>query len=166
MTDDRLPGVLPERPALAGFLDWYRAVATNKIRGLSDESARRILTPTGLSPLGVVQHLVWAERLWFRFRFAGEDVPGVDVGPDNAPTFVVADGTTVASVIAEYEAECERSRAVTDAAPSLDEVAVHEHRIYGNTSLRWIIVHMIEETARHVGHLDIMREHLDGSTGS
>ena len=167
MTDDRLPGMLPERPALTGFLDWNRAVAANKIRGLSEPDARRIMTPTGLSPLGLVQHLAWAERLWFRFRFTGEEIPDIEaIGGDNSPTFVVADGATVASVIADYEAECDRSRSVTDAAPSLDEVAVREHRIYGRTSLRWILLHMIEETARHAGHLDLMREELDGTTGS
>jgi len=164
--DDRLSAMRPERPTLTGFLDWNRAVAANKLRGLGDDDARRLLTPTGLSALGILSHLAWAERLWFRFRFAGEELEGVEmIAGDNSPTFVVADGTTVAEVISAYEEECERSRRIADAAPSLDDLAVHVHRIYGKTSLRWILVHMIEETARHAGHLDLMREGLDGSTG-
>jgi uncharacterized damage-inducible protein DinB len=153
-----------ELETLTGFLDWYRAVVANKVRGLSDGDAARVLTPSGLSPLGVLQHLTWAEALWFRFRFAGEslDLPGT--GGDNSPTFVVVPGTAVASVVAAYEEETERSRRIVAAAASLDEVALEESR-YGLTSLRWILVHMIEETARHAGHLDLMREQLDGTVG-
>jgi Protein of unknown function (DUF664) len=162
---DRFAGRAAERPMLTGFLDWFRDVAVNKVRDLSDRDARRVVTPSGLGMLGVVQHLAWAERLWFPWRFAGEDVPGADVGADNTPTFVVADDATVAAVVADYAAACERSRGIVDAAPSLDDVAAREHQIYGIVSLRWVLVHLIEETARHAGHLDIMREQLDGRTG-
>jgi hypothetical protein len=164
--DDRFAGRADERPMLIGFLDWFRDVAVDKVLGLSDDDARRVMMPSGLGMLGVVQHLGWAERLWFPWRFAGEDVPGTEtIGADNSSTFVLADDATVASVVAGYRASCDRSRAVVDAAPSLDAVAAREHSIYGVVSLRWILVHMIEETARHAGHLDIMREYLDGHTG-
>ncbi len=103
--DDRLLTQQGERDSLNAFLDWYRAVAANKIRGLSDEDAKRVMTPTGLCPLGVVAHLAWAERLWFRWRFAGEELDGVEHSGDNSPTFQVAPSDTVASVIATYEDE-------------------------------------------------------------
>ena len=164
--DDRFAGRADERSMLIGFLDWFRDVAVNKVRGLSDDDARRVVTPSGLGMLGVIQHLGWAERLWFPWRFAGEEIPGIEaVGGDNSPTFVLAADATVESVVAGYEASCDRSRAVVDAAPSLDDLAARDHPIYGVVSLRWILVHLIEETARHAGHLDIMREQLDGRTG-
>jgi hypothetical protein len=139
---DRFAGRADERPMLVGFLDWFRDVAVNKVRGVSDDDGRRVVTPSGLGMLGVVQHLAWAERLWFPWRFAGEDIPGI-----------------------EAIGACNRSRAVVAAAPSLDDTAAREHAIYGVVSLRWVLVHLIEETARHAGHLDIMREQLDGQTG-
>jgi uncharacterized damage-inducible protein DinB len=164
--DDRLLTQQAEPESLNAFLDWYRAVAANKIRGLSDDDAKRIITPTGLCPLGVVAHLAWAERLWFRWRFAGEELEGVEHGGDNSPTFQVAASDTVASVIAAYEDEAERARRIVAATPSLDQLAVRTSANYGIVSLRWLILHMIEETARHAGHLDIMRELIDGQTGS
>jgi hypothetical protein len=68
-------------------------------------------------------------------------------------------------VIAAYQAECAQSRRVVDAATTLDELSAHRSEVYGHVSLRWVLVHLLEETARHAGHLDIMRETLDGQTG-
>jgi hypothetical protein len=164
--DDRLLTQQGERDSLNAFLDWYRAVVANKIRGLSDDDAKRVMTPTGLCPLGVVAHLAWAERLWFRWRFAGEELEGVEHSGDNSPTFQVGPGDTVASVLATYEDEGDRARLVVGATPSLDQLAIRTSKNYGIVSLRWLILHMIEETARHAGHLDIMRELIDGKTGS
>jgi uncharacterized damage-inducible protein DinB len=152
----------PERPTLDGFMDWYRQVAINKVDGLSLEDATRVMTPTGMSPLGIVKHLTWAEAGWFRVTFAGEDVPE-EVSNDDS--FRVAPGDTIESVVAAYRDECDHSRRVVARAPSLDALSVGESKYRGLTSLRWILVHMIEETARHAGHLDIMREQIDGRTG-
>jgi hypothetical protein len=160
---DQLGVRRPERETLVGFLDWYRDVAIAKVDGLSLDQASKAMTSSGLSALGIVKHLTWAERLWFRFRFSGEDID-VETGGDNTPTFVVDPDDTVDGVVVAYREECERSRAIV-AAASLDDVAAREHRIYGHTSLRWIVVHLIEETARHAGHLDLIREQLDGKTG-
>jgi hypothetical protein len=154
-----------EREMLTGFLDWYRAVVVNKVDGLTDEQAATVATPTGLSPLGIVKHLVLVERDWFRFQFAGEDVEFAEVGGDNAPTFTVDPGETISGVLTDYRAENEHARRVVAAAPSLDALSVREPEMRGYVSLRWLLVHMIEETARHVGHLDILRESIDGRTG-
>ena len=86
--------------------------------------------------------------------------PGTTTGPSGcAPT------DSVDSVVAEYRDVCEQSRAIAAAAPSLDELSLVVDDVWGNVSLRWIFVHMIEETARHAGHLDLMREQIDGRTG-
>jgi Protein of unknown function (DUF664) len=153
-----------ERDTLVGFLDWYRAVVEHKVEGLSGEDASRIMTPSGLSPLGIVQHLGYVERSWFRKRLAGEPVEVLHQGDDNAVQFELDPGTSVESVVAVYRDECERSRAIV-ADTALDDLSVDAHPVFGQVSLRWILVHMIEETARHVGHLDLMREQIDGRVG-
>jgi hypothetical protein len=154
-----------ERELLTGTLDWYRAVAERKVLGLDDPAARRLVTPSGLSPLGVVQHLAWVERMWFVWRFAGRDVE-MRIGDGNySVQFELDPSATVESVVAFYRAEIEEARRVVDGTASLDALSAREHQNYGTVNLRWVLVHMIEETARHVGHLDVMRESIDGSTG-
>ena len=120
------------------------------------------MTPTGLSPLGVIAHLAATEVGWFAESFSGEPV---DPMWETHGSFRLTADDTVSSVLEEYEASCARSRRIVDAAPSLDALSVEEHEIFGHVSLRWILVHMVEETARHAGHLDLMRETIDGSTG-
>jgi len=154
-----------ERDTLTGSLDWYRAVVENKVDGLSLDQATSIMTPTGLSLLGVVNHLGWVERGWFRDIFVGEDVESIDAPDDNSVEFVVGPDDTVVSVVAFYRAEVEEARRVVAAAPSLDSLSARETTFGGQVSLRWILVHMLEETARHAGHLDLMREKIDGRTG-
>jgi hypothetical protein len=153
-----------ERDLLEGFLDWYRAVVENKVTGISLEDATRVMTPTGLSPLGVVKHLGDAEQSWFRQRFARErvELPGDE---DFHAAFRIDPGETCASVLAFYRESAEHSRRIVSAS-SLDALGAGDpHPVYGQVSLRWIMVHMLEETARHAGHLDLMREQIDGTTG-
>ncbi|HEV2310158.1 MAG TPA: DinB family protein [Acidimicrobiia bacterium] len=163
MTDGALGGQADERELLTGFLDWYRAVVARKVDGLSWEEASRHMTASGLTPLGVVKHLAWVERHWFQRRFAGLELD-LHSGPENAPTFELGPSDTVVSVVDDYAVATEESRAVT-AGASLDDVSVHPHPIFGPVTLRWVLVHLLEETARHAGHLDVMREALDGRTG-
>ena len=80
-------------------------------------------------------------------------------------TELVQPGDTIEAVIAEYRAENEHARRVTDATPSLDQLSARAVEMRGHFSLRWVLVHILEETARHAGHLDVMRESLDGATG-
>jgi hypothetical protein len=103
--------------------------------------------------------------MWFCWRFAGQDVE-MRMGDGNySVQFELAPEATVESVVAFYRTEIDGARRVVDGARSLDTLSAREHRNYGIVSLRWVLVHMIEETARHVGHLDIMREGIDGTTG-
>jgi hypothetical protein len=155
-----------ERVILETFLDMYRDIVKAKVRGLSEEDAVRRLVPSATTLAGIVKHLRWVELNWFQRVLAGrpeEDFPPppwTDEDPDG--DFWLEPGETVEQVIADYDAECERSRA-TAARHSLDDLGTH--RRMGATSLRWIYVHMIEETARHAGHADILREQIDGTTG-
>jgi hypothetical protein len=149
-----------ERAMLTGFLDWYREVAERKLDGLSRADATRVSTPTGVTLLGTIAHLDWVERRWFGHYLCG-DAPGA---ADATTSFTVAADATVESVVAGYRGACEKSREVT-AALDLGTMTVVPHDVFGDQSLRWVLVHMIDETARHAGHLDILRELTDGRTG-
>jgi len=151
-----------EREMLTGFLDWYRAGVVRKVEGLSREDATRVATPTGLTPLGVVAHLAAVELSWFEEDFLGN--PARSELNDHGE-FRLHDDDTVASVVDEYVQACACARAVLAKASSLDELSAVETPFRGRVTLRWILVHMIEETARHAGHLDLMREQIDGQTG-
>ncbi len=164
MTSDALGGTADEFTLLTGFLDWNRAVVERKVDGLTRAQAVQPMTPSGLSVLGVIQHLAWVERGWFRARFAGEEVEMIAADGDRTPQFAIDDDDTVESVLAFYRGEITRARAITDSA-TLEELSRVESPHVGIVSLRWILVHMIEETARHAGHLDLMREQIDGRTG-
>jgi hypothetical protein len=157
-----LGGRADERDMLCGFLDWYRSVIERKVEGLELEDASREMTATGLSPLGVVAHLAAAEVGWFEETFAGM---AVDPTWDDHGSFRLRSADTVESVLDEYRGACASSRDVVGGAASLDALSACEDLYRGHVSLRWILVHMIEETARHAGHLDIMRESIDGRTG-
>ena len=151
-----------ERDTLAGFLDLQRGVMLRKVAGLDDESLRRSMTPSGLTLLGMLQHLAYVERWWFRAVFAGEDVsfPWTDDDPD--ADWRAEPDESVESIAALYLKECARAREIV-AAASFDDICTTSQG--DNITLRWIVTHMIEETARHLGHADIMREAIDGATG-
>jgi uncharacterized damage-inducible protein DinB len=149
---------------LTAFLDYQRGVVLRKVAGLDDEQLRRPMTATGLTLLGFVKHIAYVERWWFRVVFAGEpvEVPWTDEDPD-ADWRVEADDTPDA-IVALYLDEIERSRAIASRA-ELDEVARNPRVQDADVTMRWILLHMIEEIARHLGHADVMREAIDGATG-
>ena len=153
-----------ERETLEGALDWYRAVVERKVEGLSLEEAGRTMTPTGLSLLGVLKHLGYVERGWFREIFAGEDVESVDSEGNISAEFVLDRSDSVESVASFYRAEVERSKEIVGGS-SLESLSRKTPWFGDRVSLRWILVHMLEETARHAGHMDVMREKIDGRTG-
>jgi uncharacterized damage-inducible protein DinB len=163
-TDDRPepPYLGDETGTLAGFLDFHRATLLWKIEGLDDEQLRRPMVPSGTSLLGMVKHLAYVERWWFQQVWGGREAtyPFTDEDPD--ADWRVEPSETTADILALYRGECDASREIVAAASSLDEVAHHPRR---KLSRRWILVHMIEETARHNGQADILREQLDGVTG-
>jgi uncharacterized damage-inducible protein DinB len=153
-----------ERWTLEGALDWYRAVVEHKVQGLESKEAKRIMTPTGLSLLGVIQHLGWVERAWFREVFTGEEVESIDSEADNSAEFAVDPDSTAESILEFYREEVERARKIVGGS-SLETLSARTTSFGERVSLRWILVHMLEETARHAGHMDLMREAIDGRTG-
>ncbi len=159
------PSLGGERDMLAGFLDFHRATLLWKLEGLDDEQLRRAMVPSGTSLLGLVKHLAYVERSWFQGVWAGQEVtfPWTPEDPD-ADWRIEPDETTE-DVLALYRGECDRSREIVAATTSLDEAVTHPRRREWTMNRRWILVHMVEETARHVGHADILREQLDGATG-
>jgi uncharacterized damage-inducible protein DinB len=159
-TDDTFGVRRGERETLEGALDWYRTIVEHKVEGLSSEQATETMTPTGLSLLGVVKHLGCAERSWFREVFAGEEVESID----SAAEFAIGRDDTVESILGFYRDEAERARQIA-AGSSLETLSARTTGIRERVSLRWILVHMLEETARHAGHMDLMRERIDGQTG-
>jgi hypothetical protein len=109
----------------------------------------------------VVKHLSGVERFWFSIDFAGLDVEYPWPEDDRHGAFALAPGDTVAGLVSEYESECERSRRAIEGA-ALDDVARGKDMTF---VLRYALTHMIEETARHCGHLDLLRESIDGQRG-
>jgi uncharacterized damage-inducible protein DinB len=167
MTEDNRPEpphVGSEAETLRGFLDFHRATLLWKLEGLDDEQLRRAMVPSGTSLLGLVKHLAYVERSWFQRVWAGQEVsfPWTQDDPD-ADWRIEPDETTE-DIVALYNGECDRSRQIVAAASALDEAVVHP-RWKEAVSRRWILTHMIEETARHVGHADILREQIDGVVG-
>jgi len=153
-----------ERSVLEAFLDFHRQVLVSKVDGVSENEARHRRVPSRTTLAGLIKHMIGVERGWFQEVLGGrnpEDIsPNVGGGDES---WDVAENETVSSLIKEYEQTCDQSRQ-TAARFALDD-AVPEPDM-GQVSLRWIYVHMIEETARHVGHADILREQTDGAAGN
>ncbi|MDX6275937.1 MAG: hypothetical protein QOJ72_65 [Nocardioidaceae bacterium] len=164
-----LPDVRPnppdhgsERESLEGFLDFLRATIIWKAEGLSDADAARQLLPSPMTISGLIRHLADVERDWFRGDMDGQpDVPQRSTPEDRDGAFRVTADHSLTDIIADYRAACDESRAVAARYQLDDRCARLDHRY----SLRWILTHMIEETGRHAGHVDILRELLDGATG-
>jgi hypothetical protein len=154
-----------ERETLSAVLDWHRATFELKCAGLPLERlSDRAAPPSSMSLHGLVRHLACCERWWFRIQFAGQDVPMLYYSDDDPDQdFDRLDGDP-GEAFAVWRAECEHSRQIAAAAPSLDETGIRK-RTGEPVSLRRIMVDMIAEYARHNGHADLLRERIDGATG-
>jgi Protein of unknown function (DUF664) len=154
------------RELLVGYLEWYRDALLRKLDGLTDEQLRTPVEPMGWSPLGLVQHLGWVERRWLRWGFTAEQIVGFLPDADEVEWQVAAEVTS-SQVLATYRGEVERARAII-AAADLDA-----HSSVGGRfptpelapPLVRILFHLLQEYARHLGHLDIAREIIDGAVG-
>jgi hypothetical protein len=167
LSRERPPFVADERTQLVGWLDLQRALVRWKLAGLAEADEQRVSLPDSplMTPAGLVSHLRWTEHSWFRVMFLGESYesnPGFRDEPEDADMMV--DGVPLAQLLDEYEAQCAQSNDII-AAHSLDDIGRHPEFKVAQATLRWMVIHMIEETARHVGHLDAMRELLDGQKG-
>lgn len=160
---DELVATGTEREVLETFLDFHRGVLVRKVSGISEQEARYRRVPSSTTLAGLLKHMIGVERGWFQRVLAGRPAEeiGANVGGGD-DSWELAEDETVESLVEEYQRTCEQSRQ-TAARFALDD-AVPQRRL-GQVSLRWIYVHMIEETARHVGHADILREQTDGTTG-
>lgn len=153
-----------EKEVLAGFLDHYRAAILALCRGLSEEELRRSVVPSKTTLLGIVKHLAYVELGWFTENVANRPVDyPYELDDDPDVDFGVTDDETAEEIFELYRSACDRSRAALEAA-SLDDMVENPSRSR-DYNVRWVVVHMIEETARHAGHMDIIREQLDGQTG-
>jgi hypothetical protein len=163
--DTAAVAVADERSALALFLDHYREAVKDKVVGLSEEDVRRRLVPSATTPAGLIKHLTRVEVSWFQHRLAQiprDELPTLMWIDEPDGDFVVGENETVDSLVEGYAEQCSVSREMS-ARFDLDHIVPHP--ALGRVSHRWICLHMIEETARHAGHADILREQIDGKTG-
>jgi len=155
---------------LESWLEFHRATLVQKCQGLDDSQLRLTsVEPSSMTLLGLVQHMAVVERNWFQRVFAGQDVQVVhELGGDDG--FALSPDHGIDEALADWRKEVERGRELTadssldDSGRLPDEAAAHIGDQY--VSLRWILVHMIEEYARHNGHADLLRERIDGVSGT
>ncbi|MFE1594183.1 DinB family protein [Nocardia sp. NPDC058705] len=148
-----------ERTIIENTLDRNRDALIATVRGLSDADARRRLVASLTTPISLIKHAAAAERIWFQRFWAGLDESACDgYSKRDEGTFAVAEHESLADVIAEFERASSRSRVIA-ARFELDDTK-HNPR-EGTVSMRWTLLAMIEEFARHAGHGDILREQID-----
>lgn len=159
-----------ERTSLIEFLDYHRATFLTRLDGLNHEQINRRHPPSALTLAGLAKHLAFVEDSWFHEDFLGVPLPEpwasapFDDDPDWELNSAVDDSPS--ALVALYNAACDRSRAIVRHADSLDALSARVSEREGKAfSLRWILLHLIEETARHNGHADFLREAIDGLVG-
>jgi hypothetical protein len=152
---------------LLDFLAAQRDAVLAIVTGLDEEAWHRSVVPSGWTPAGLVEHLGGAEWHWFQGVVAGkrpEPAPADEDLPPYDPTAALVCDEPSAEIIGFYREQCASSDAVLAVTP-LSARPRGRHGDFEPPSVRWVVLHMIEETARHAGHLDIARELLDGKTG-
>jgi len=165
-TDD-VPPAFDERTIITTLLDYARDTAVAKCAGISEQDARRAPLPT--SPLmtmsGLVHHLRWVEHHWIEVTLLGGEVRGPWTDDDPDREMRIAVDLPIAQLLADYQAACDRHRELVASldldTPSKGQLDWRDEPV----TLRWILFHLIEETSRHNGHLDILRELADGVKG-
>ena len=158
MPDRRTPFRLTtEIETLQQFLDYLRESVILKVEGLTDDAVRVSSVPSGTTLLGLVKHLVVVETMWIPYAFAGQDV---DVGRDG-----LEPDDTIASVTTAYRSTADRSNRIIADCNDPERLCARTLTTPEPLSLRWVLVHLVEETARHAGHADILREQIDGTVG-
>lgn len=171
------PYAMPDEPASAGsdaaalfteYLDFYRTVVLRKLAGMSEAELDRARLPSGWTPRGLLKHLTYMEQRWFCWGFAGEAVaePWGDRDPADHARWLVGSDETTEQLVAAFHRQWARSRAIV-AAADLSDRASGAGRFAGSEPPRlvWILFHVLQEYARHAGHLDVVRELADGAIG-
>ena len=157
-----VPPLGGEKESLAAAIERHREAIDWKLDGLSDEQLRASLLPSGMTPIGLVRHLGAVEYGWFCATFGRDHEPlPFDLEDENAD-FRVAPDESTADVLAFWT----RAREAAIAAVDEIDLGTTGTAWFGEeVSMRWVMVHMLEELARHAGHMDVMRELVDGTTG-
>jgi hypothetical protein len=159
------PPLGDERSLLIAYLEWHRETFALKCSGVDQARlSEKGIPPSGLSLHGLIRHLAAIERWWFRVQFAGEDVPLLYYSDDDPNQDFDSLGGDVAEAFAVWREECRRSREIVERAASLDETGLRK-RTGEPFSLRWMLINIIADYARHNGHADLLRERIDGATG-
>ncbi len=152
---------------LLAYLDFYRDAVLRKIDGMSEDELRTSRVPTGWTPLAMVKHLAHVELRWLRWCFRGEDIAHPHGNPDvDHAEWVIEDDDTTDRVRAFYLEQCARSREIAAESALTDRAARWDPPDVPRATLAWILFHLLQEYARHVGHLDIARELSDGVVGT
>ncbi len=158
-----------ELTTLSQYLDFQRATIVSKTEGMSREQLRQQDRPSTLTLGGLLYHLALVEESWLEVRFAGlpdrEPWAGIDWDADPNWEFRTAADLDGDQLRARYHEACERGRRVVADASGADQLSVRPMRSGAQFSLRWVLLHLIEETARHAGHADLIREAIDGAVG-
>jgi hypothetical protein len=152
-------GPSDELSGLSMFLESQRSAMLRKLEGLSDEQATSHPTASEFCLLTLVKHVAFVERRWFQLEYARRDVPGLWPPPDHRELEVEA-GDTVESIRSLYLGIIEENRIIVADETDLDSLSGN------NLNRRWVLLHLIEELARHAGHADIIRESIDGAKGT
>ena len=151
---------------LPPWLDYQRATLLWKCELLEgDALVRRSVPPSPISLLGIVRHMTLVEWAWFEHRFAGSDAPcPISTDQDDDADWNDLDPARAMEDIERFQRQCDISRGIVAVTPAMDQLVAKPAR-GESMSLRWIMVHMIEEYARHNGHADLLRELIDGAVG-
>jgi uncharacterized damage-inducible protein DinB len=157
MSDQKPPRVAgSELETVLALLQYQRESLARKLTGVSDEAARARFVDSDTSLLWLAKHMTRAETVWFLHRFAGLDVP--------VPDDTVLPDDSLEDAVATYRAMWPRVERIV-ASASLDDLCARPEPALDPVNLRWVLMHLLEETARHAGHADILRELIDGDTG-
>lgn len=163
------PGQGSELATLTGYLDWYRKTLELKCSGLDAAAlATRSVEPSKMSLLGLVRHMADVERNWFRRFMAGQDAQdrfSSTSDPDGDWDGARPDPALIEEAWRAWREEVTFADQFVAAAPDLDLVGQRTDSWRGKLSLRWVLTHMVEEYARHIGHADLIRERIDGAVG-
>ncbi|WP_086828544.1 DinB family protein [Allokutzneria sp. NRRL B-24872] len=155
-----------ERTQLVGWLDMQREIVRWKCEGVSETDAHRAVLPASpnMTMAGLLSHMRWTEQMWFEVMLLDAPAEGPQFDESDEDADMKVDGVPLTQLLDEYQRQCGRSNEIV-AGLSLDDIGKNRKWPVGQASVRWVLLHMLEETARHLGHMDAIRELLDGGTG-
>jgi uncharacterized damage-inducible protein DinB len=170
MDAPKIPRQGSERDTLISFLDYHRELLIDKASGLSDEQLHTAVAPSSLTLGGLINHMAIVEDSWFTDDFAGNGIPEpwatAPWEEDRDWELTSAPDVPTNDLFQRYRDAIARSDAIVAGANDLGDLSTRVHPEGDAWSMRWILVHLIDETARHCGHADFIRESLDGSVGN